>query len=300
MIINIIILVLILAGLTIHRYLTFFYEERILPYSMGFLTFVNLFLFFCLINFVWMFGFLMGVIIFLLSFFQIIYSSYLWPFLLPWLARIHRRPVRPRVNLIIYGVWSLIVIGTGLLGILNFFISDYGSFLRDVIEIFNNNIRLFGILLIGSMIIGNIIRIGIMKNIKKFTKARTQFPKEVKEALKMLNKMERSFDNAGFHLVRNHIEKMILAQPNKFVDIIQRGTSLRVWIFTAVANTAGDFLESGNYHIYRGVLNPMGPGNDLLRLFDAAVDELVKIGVLKPEKAKEEKEAIRENIKSVG
>jgi len=90
-------------------------------------------------------------------------------------------------------------------------------------------------------------------------------PKEVKVALDILNKADQIFDSPKFQLVRNHIEKAILAQPDKFVDIIQKGTSPHKWIYIAIANTAGDLVESGNYHIYRGVLNPLGPVMNCLK-----------------------------------
>ena len=244
-----------------------------------------------------MFGFLVGTILFLLSFFQIIYSSYLWPFLLPFLVKIHKKRVAPSVNLVIYGLWSFIILIIGILTLLNFFVSDYGAFLRGILNRLDNDIISLIILLLSSMIAGNIIRICVFKWV---TKQRTHYPKEVNEALKMLDDLEQSLDNASFWLVRDHIEKVILAQPNKFADLIRRGTPLRVWIFSAIANTAGDLVESGNYHIYRGTINPLGPGFDLLKLFDMAIDELVKMKVLKEERAKEEKRAIRENIKNVG
>lgn len=44
----------------------------------------------------------------------------------------------------------------------------------------------------------------------------------------------------------------------------------------------------------------MGPGNELLNIFDKVIDELSKMGALEIEKAKQEKEAVRENIKNVG
>jgi hypothetical protein len=67
-----------------------------------------------------------------------------------------------------------------------------------------------------------------------------------------------------------------------------------------IANTSGDMAESGQYHIYRGVLNPMGPGEDLLKIFDSAMDELVKLGDMDEKNAQEQKEAIRKNIQGVG
>jgi len=164
---NLIILFLIIAGLTIHRYLTSFWEQRSLPYSMGFLTFANLFIVIYLINYIWMFGWLVGIVLSALTFFQIIYSSYLWPLLLPWLIKIHKEPIIPRVNPIVYGTWSFITIGLGLLTILNFFISDYSSLLNSILELFNKNIVLLVFLIIGSMTVGNIVRFYVMKNLLK-------------------------------------------------------------------------------------------------------------------------------------
>lgn len=125
-------------------------------------------------------------------------------------------------------------------------------------------------------------------------------PKEVKAALGILDEASYTFDNEAFQLVRNRIEKMILAQTDEFVNIIQKGMSPRQWVYSAIANISGDLVESGKYHIYRGVLNDMGPGNDLLKLFNAAVDELVKIGIVDNKYAKTQKEAILKNINSVG
>lgn len=124
--------------------------------------------------------------------------------------------------------------------------------------------------------------------------------KEVKAALGILDEASYKFDNEAFRIVRKPIEKTILAKSHKFVNVIQNGVSPREWTYTAIAEVAGDLLGSGSYHIYRGVLNPLGPGNDLLKLFNAAIDELTKIGALDIKEAKAAKNAIRDNIKSVG
>ena len=67
-----------------------------------------------------------------------------------------------------------------------------------------------------------------------------------------------------------------------------------------ILNISGDMVESGQHHIYRGVINPMGPGQNLLKIFDSAMDELVKLGDTDKENAETQKKAIRENIKNVG
>ena len=126
-------------------------------------------------------------------------------------------------------------------------------------------------------------------------------PKEVKAAIGILDEINLKFNNKGFKMVRNYIEKAIFSNPKKFVEIMQsENESPREWIYMKIANIAGDLVESGQYHIYRGILNPQGPGSHLLQLYDMAVDEIVKMGKLDIEKAKQEKKALRKNIENVG
>jgi len=138
-------------------------------------------------------------------------------------------------------------------------------------------------------------------------------PEEVKTALDIIDEVEYGFCNRDyqstrghieknrvFQLVRGHIEKILFAHSNEFSEKIRQGASPRHWVYRTIANVSGDLVESGNYHIYRGVLNPMEPGEELVELFDMAVDKLVEMKVLDPEQAKKEKGELRENIKSVG
>ena len=124
--------------------------------------------------------------------------------------------------------------------------------------------------------------------------------KEVKAALGILDEASCTFDNPAFQMVRDQIEKIIMSRPDEFTNLVKKGTSPRQWVYSIIANITGDLVESGKYHLTRGVLNPVGPGEDLLRLFDAAVDELVGANTIDDKNAKEQKSAIRENIKSVG
>lgn len=124
--------------------------------------------------------------------------------------------------------------------------------------------------------------------------------KELKTTLGVLGEASCTFDNPAYELVRSKIEEVINEKPNEIVNLIQGGTPPRQWIYTAIANLAGDLVQSGEYHMYRGVLNPLGLGKDLLRLHDSAIDELVRIGVVDSNSAATAKKAIRENIKEVG
>jgi len=124
--------------------------------------------------------------------------------------------------------------------------------------------------------------------------------KEVKEAFGMLEEASKEFSSDGFDLVKEYVEKSILSDTKQFLNVVRKGRSIRKYVYSMIANTSGDLVESGHYHIYRGVLNPMGPGEDLLKIFDAAMDELVRLGDTDAENAKKEKAAIRKNIKAMG
>jgi hypothetical protein len=294
-------LVLIVVGLIIHRYLTIFWEQRMLPYSMGFLIFVNIFTVIYLINFVWIFGFIVGVAVFLLTFFQIIYGSFLWPFLLPQLISIHKKPAIPKVNLLVYASWSYIAIGLGLLTIINFFISDYASLTKNVIEFFGGSYISPALWLVGAMVVANVIRIYILSRYLQSSDGKRQQAKEteVEEFFEILDEATDKF-GSGFDLVREQIETMLNSDTKQFLDVVRKGRTVRKYIYSTIANISGDMVESGQYHIYRGVLNPMGPGEELLKIFDAAMDELAKLGDTDTENAEKQKKAIRKNIKSVG
>ena len=140
-------------------------------------------------------------------------------------------------------------------------------------------------------------------------------PKEVRAALGVLDEIACTkvsqlgitipsascwHDSDAFQIVRNEIEKMILTRPDWFARMIQEGTSPREWVWAAVGNTAGDLVESGEYHTYRGFLNALGPGEYLLQLFDTALDELPRMDAMQPDYATEQKAALRKNIRDVG
>ena len=124
--------------------------------------------------------------------------------------------------------------------------------------------------------------------------------KEVRAILGVLDEADCRFDCPAFQMVKKQIEDLVLGHPDRVAAKVREGISPRQSVYSWIANIAGDHVESGHYHIYRGVLNPMGMGEDLLRIFDAASDELVQIGSVDADYAAKQKAGIRENIKTVG
>ena len=76
--------------------------------------------------------------------------------------------------------------------------------------------------------------------------------------------------------------------------------SPREWVYSNIVNATGDLLETGQFHVYRGMLSPVGRG--LLSIFDASVDELLEMGAkdVNSEVVAEQKSVLRSNIRQIG
>ena len=124
--------------------------------------------------------------------------------------------------------------------------------------------------------------------------------KSIKKLKLTLDDFEKEFDNPSFKIVREIIENTALKSSKEFDNFINTNENLESWVIGHITNISGDLIESGQYHIYRGVLSQFGPGEDLLRLFDQSIDFNLKLGLIENEFAVEQKKQIRLNIKMVG
>lgn len=124
--------------------------------------------------------------------------------------------------------------------------------------------------------------------------------KEIKAVLRVLRELDIEFDKyLFFENVRDQAERVIIKNKNYIKEIMLKDNiSPKRTAYSWINNVSGDMLESGQYHIYRGVLNQTG--NDLLRIFDISTDKLVEVGDMDKDKAKEHKQNIRSCINSVG
>ena len=159
LIFNIVILAVIFIGLTVHRYLSTYWQNGLLPYGFGFCSFANKFAFIYLLSFSWMFGILAGTIISALCFFQIVQSSVLWVPLTPWLVVINMRKSFPRVNPLVYGGWSYLIILLAILTVANFIVSPY----KVVRQYLDHRYGLFALVSLAVIIVGNGLRILVLK-----------------------------------------------------------------------------------------------------------------------------------------
>jgi len=125
-------------------------------------------------------------------------------------------------------------------------------------------------------------------------------PKEVRAALGVLDELACTFDNEAFRIVHLQVERWIFSNPQKFAARVRAGTRPRNLVLAAVSDLAARHVESGEYHYYRGFLPPGGLGEDFVKIYDASVDEAVRLGFITDEWAKEQRAGLRRNIETVG
>jgi hypothetical protein len=123
---------------------------------------------------------------------------------------------------------------------------------------------------------------------------------DIERAIEVLAELQAEYPFKSYTMIRTDLEEGIKKHSDELRKIFQEGMNVENWAHTSIVNLSGDYLESGKYHMYRGVLQKMGPGEDLLQLYDRGVDNLISIGSIDETRGAQEKKAIRDNIKNVG
>ncbi len=179
---NYIILIIICFCLIVHRNLSSYQKLSLLPNEPSFLFYALIFNFATATSFVWIFGFGFGIILFLLTFFQITFSTFLWPFLIFGTVRRDKKlkdygfnfatidqdkfdALRP--SKIIHSSWAWLVIILTILTISNLILGEFSSLKQPLLNLTNGSYLL--LFLYSAIIIatGNTLRILMIKLLLK-------------------------------------------------------------------------------------------------------------------------------------
>lgn len=123
---------------------------------------------------------------------------------------------------------------------------------------------------------------------------------EVNNIFNIIGELEKRFDDQAFKTVMYHFNEFVILNSNKIEQVVPKGISFQAFTYGTLCNISGDLLESGNYHLYRGLLNPLGPGEELLKIFDESLEALEKNKIITMDLVKEQKLALRKNIENMG
>jgi hypothetical protein len=128
-------------------------------------------------------------------------------------------------------------------------------------------------------------------------------PSEIASCLKELKIIEDKitstlFSSMAFNIIKPYVVKQIKNKEKTIYSIRNDKISPQNLVLLIITNVIAELLPTGQYHIYRGILNMEGQG--LLELWHYAVDELQKSGFYTAEEAKEDNVWIEKQIKEVG
>ena len=79
-----------------------------------------------------------------------------------------------------------------------------------------------------------------------------------------LDKYEQVFSNQAYPKLKSDMLDHL--KSTDLTDVNNEELPWETYALYGIINLTGDLLEAGNYHIYRGVLNPMGSGDHLAQL----------------------------------
>lgn len=119
-----------------------------------------------------------------------------------------------------------------------------------------------------------------------------------------LDNINRDWNNPDFGLVKEIVERSIYADHDIVIKnryyitkehLIPRVTALRM-----ITGWARALVISGDYHLHRGFLDPMGPGHNLTKMYSDALRELVDADVIGLDDSERLRVAIGKEIREVG
>lgn len=101
-------------------------------------------------------------------------------------------------------------------------------------------------------------------------------------------------------IILSDASRYILKNHQILTNHITSGKSARECAICLIMNLTATHISSGKYHIYRGVLDTLGPGLAMLKLFKSCVDELLHMGVITQEAANLNMNNLADSINEVG
>lgn len=98
-----------------------------------------------------------------------------------------------------------------------------------------------------------------------------------KKSLKALESIKEKFSDAVFdeYFYNQLKEKIKSAKRNVDYAKYFESHTVREWLYAEINNIAGDMIESGEHHIYRGLLSPLG--KRILWYYNKSLTKLVKL-----------------------
>ncbi len=123
----------------------------------------------------------------------------------------------------------------------------------------------------------------------------------VKKILNALDEVEASVNNRDYVIIKKILEEKVRKNKKAINKWEESGDfDPLIFVYDKSLSTGVDLLFSGEYHMYRGVLNPMRQGPSILSIVNCIVNKLVEIGDYSKEDDVAIQQHIKEGISNVG
>src|SRR3990167_3447766 len=132
-------------------------------------------------------------------------------------------------------------------------------------------------------------------------------PKEIRDLLERIDVAKQKFPEDVAYLLNPFLDllkKTIKSDWKQehiknYIEQIRAGETHEGFIYNAIVHSTADKLESGQHHIYRGVLGPEGHKYKLI--FEHAINTIIDSGAYTKEWADENlRAAVYKGIKDIG
>jgi len=105
-------------------------------------------------------------------------------------------------------------------------------------------------------------------------------------------------DNLATNIIQSGAIALAKNKKKTVHSVKKEGLSPNILAHILITNTIQVLLGSGQYHVYRGVLNAVG--DTMLESWDHSVNQMESLGKYSSEEAIKDKEWLRDQIKKIG
>src|SRR5208283_1325789 len=127
---------------------------------------------------------------------------------------------------------------------------------------------------------------------------RNRMSSEQIELLRFIESLTSDWNGIGWEDILKYARQYIPKNSDAINGALSQGQSLKCQAFSLVGSIAKEFVYSGRFHVYRGVLNLFG--DDYVRIYDRSMDNLSQLHEFTEAEVAKAKMEFKEDISTLG
>ena len=171
--------------------------------------------------------------------------------------------------------------------------------------VFNRNIwdshgpkQLFFWYLITPITLFSLYKVGQKVLFETSHKSRPERPTKLEQLVSEFEIAESRFNTPYFTEIKEYIFDSVIDDIEGMHKVFNDGIDPQTAAYSMIANRAADLVETGQNHVYRGILSPKGKA--FYKIFKDSIDTLLSQGALTLDEAELSKDQLFEQIQTIG